>query len=47
MQCSIATQHSWAMAGSKERVAQSSLAQVHAASGECLSVNSIGQIEVA
>lgn len=46
-QCSVATRQSWAMAGSSVGISQPSLAQVHAASGECLSANSTGQIEVA
>ena len=48
LQYSVAAQQSWATAGSSSvGISQSSLAQVHAASGECLSVNSAGQIEVA
>lgn len=47
LQYSVATRQSWATAGSSARISQPSLAQVHAALGECLSANSTGQIEVA
>lgn len=47
VQLSIAPRRSWAMAGSKAEIAQPSLAQVQAASGECLSVKSTGQTRVA
>lgn len=47
LQCSVAAWQSWAMAGSSTGISQPPLAQVHAASGECLSANSTGQIEVA
>lgn len=47
LQYSVATWQSWATTGSSTGISQPSLAQVHAALGECLSTNSTGQIEVA